>query len=124
MQNTTETKLDRIIRAADGGGILANQILGSMLAVPTLTRKLAAVQRRIDRAADGHTASNTDAEYARIIIGQISAVADAMQYNHPDAARLTRESLTMSFRRNGLNGLVQGIGELLTRATATATLAR
>ena len=123
MANTTETKLDRIIRAADGGGILANQILGSLLAVPTLTTKGAAVQGRIDRAAAGRVASNTDAEYARIIIGQVAAVADAMQYNHPDAARLAHASLTMAFRRNGLAGLVATIAELRTRAEHTAALA-
>lgn len=110
--NATTTKRDQITRAADGGGILANQILGCDYAVPVLARKIELVQGRIDRIAAGRTPSNTDAEFAQIISNQIGAVADTMQYNHPDAAYYAQQNVVRAFRVNGLPGVIAEIQKL------------
>jgi hypothetical protein len=116
----TATKLDQITRAANGGGILANQILGAAYAAPHLARKIELVQRRIDRIAAGHTPHNTDAEYAQIIAGQLGQLADAMAYNHPDAAYYAQQTAVHAFRTDGLAGLINATRDLLDRAKAGA----
>lgn len=121
--NTTETKLDRITRAANGGGIQANQVLGCIYALPILRRKAEMVQGRVDRISAGRIPSNTDAEYAQIMIDQVATLVDIMRYNHPDAARITRDSLVFSFRSAGLAGLIAGIERIAAEAAETAALA-
>jgi hypothetical protein len=112
----TATKLDQITRAANGGGILANQILGCAYAAPHLARKIELVQRRIDRIAAGHTPHNTDAEYAQIISQQIGQLADVMAYNHPDAAFYAQQDVVHGFRTGGLAGVIKAIQKQVTRA--------
>ena len=113
---TATTKLDQITRAANGGGILANQILGCAYAAPHLARKIEMVQRRIDRAAAGHVAHNTDAEYAQIISKQIGQLADTMAYNHPDAAFYAQQDVARAYRTGGLVAVIAEIEKLVKRA--------
>ena len=124
MNATTETKLDRITRAANGGGVLANQILGAIYALPHLARKIEIIERRIERSAAGTAMVTTDTEYADILIGQLSAIVDTMRYNHPDAARIARESMGRTYRYEGLKGLVRETRALIGQAEETAALAR
>lgn len=112
MNATTTTKRDRIVRAANGGGILANQIMGCDYAAPILDRKAEMVQGRIDRIAAGRTPGNTDAEYAQIIAGQVGALADTMQYNNPDAAYYAQQNVVRAFRTGGLTAVVAEIRKL------------
>ena len=110
------TKMAQITRAAEGGGILANQIMGCAYAAPHLVRKAELVQRRIDRIAAGHTPINTDAEYAQIVSQQIGQLADTMAYNHPDAAHYAQQDVARAFRTGGLVGVVAEIRKLADRA--------
>ena len=121
---TTETKIDRITRAANGGGVLANQILGAIYALPTLNRKIEMIERRIERSASGAAMVTTDTEYADILIGQLTTLVDTMRYNHPDAARIARESMGRTYRYEGLKGLVRETRALISQAEETAALAR
>lgn len=113
---TKTEKLDQITRAAAGGGILANQIMGCAYAAPHLARKVGQVQRRIDRIAAGHVPHNTDAEYAQIISQQVGQLADVMAYNHPDAAFYAQQNVACAFRTNGLAGVITEIHKLADRA--------
>lgn len=122
MKTNTLTKRDQIIRAANGGGILANQILGCAHAAPVLIRKIELVQGRIDRIAAGRTPGNTDAQYAQIISGQIGALVDTMEYNHPDAGRYAQQNVVRAFRHGGLPAVITEIQKLVTRAQSTAAL--
>lgn len=120
--NATTTKRDQITRAANGGGILANQILGCAYAAPVLDRKAELVQGRIDRIAAGRIPGNTDAEYAQLISVQIGALADTMQYNHPDAAFYAQQNVARAFRTGGLPGVITEIQKLADSARDTAAL--
>lgn len=113
-------KFAQIARAADGGGILANQILGSAEAVNTLNLKLAGVRGRIARIAAGRTPSNTDAAYAQIIADQLGKIDDNAQYNNPDAAFLASQAAIHAFRTGGLAGLAARIELMIERANAGA----
>lgn len=110
------TKLAQITRAAEGGGIQANQILGCAYAAPHLARKIELVQRRIDRIAAGRIPSNTDAAYAQIISEQIGELADVMAYNHPDAAYYAQQDVARAFRTSGLVGVIAEIQKQVDRA--------
>jgi hypothetical protein len=117
---TATTKLDQLTRAASGGGILANQILGCAYAAPHLVRKMSLVQRRIDRIAAGHVPHNPDAEYAQIISQQIGQLADVMAYNNPDAAFYAQQDVSRAFRTSGLAGVIAEIQRLVDRAVQGA----
>lgn len=119
---TATTKRDRIIRAANGGGILANQILGCDYAAPVLDRKAEMIQGRLDRIAAGRTPHNTDAEYAQILSHQIGALADTMQYNHPDAAYYAQRNAVHAFRTGGLVAVIKLVRRMAAEARATAAL--
>lgn len=120
--NANTTKRDQIIRAANGGGILANQIVGCDYAAPMLDRKAELVQGRIDRIAAGRVPGNTDAEYAQLISVQIGELAGIMQYNHPDAAFYAQQNAVRAFRANGLPGVITEIRKLADSARTTAAL--
>jgi hypothetical protein len=120
----TETKIERLTRAANGGGIAANQILGCVFAAPVLVRKAVLVQRRLDKAAAGRVASNTDAEYAQIISHQIGQLADTMQYNNPDAAHFAQQNVVRAFHTGGLVAVKAEILKLADRAARQAELAQ
>jgi hypothetical protein len=126
MTATTNTydaaKTAQLERSADGGGILANQILGARYALPVLRCKYELVTGRITRIAAGRTPHNTDAEYAQIIAQQIGALNDVMQYNHPDAAYYASQDAARAFRTKGLPGLLDVITEYGRRAAELATV--
>lgn len=109
-------------KAAAGGGILANQILGAAHVLPTLGRMVDTIRGRMDRQRAGKTFHNTEAQFAQIMADKLGRCVSIVEYNHPDAGYYATNRAIAAYQAKGLPGVIEVIESVIKDAEGLASL--